>query len=54
MFTIPGLKKHFLATGAVMKSLAAQLGENTGLWEAIGILHDIDFELIHEACSCIV
>jgi hypothetical protein len=43
----PGLIKHCLATGAVMKALAAQLGEDTGLWETIGILHDIDFELIH-------
>ena len=41
-----GLKKHCLATGAIMKSLAARLGENGELWETIGILHDIDFELI--------
>ena len=42
-----GLKKHCLATGAVMKALAARLGEDADLWETIGILHDIDFELIH-------
>ena len=42
-----GLKKHCLATGAVMKALAARLGEDAELWETIGILHDIDFELIH-------
>jgi putative nucleotidyltransferase with HDIG domain len=41
-----GLKKHCLATGAVMKALAAHLGEDAELWETIGILHDIDFELI--------
>lgn len=44
----PGLRKHCLATGAVMKSLARHLGEDENLWETIGILHDIDFELIHE------
>jgi putative nucleotidyltransferase with HDIG domain len=42
-----GLKKHCLATGAVMKALAVHLGEDAGLWETIGILHDIDFEIIH-------
>jgi putative nucleotidyltransferase with HDIG domain len=30
-----------------MKALAEQLGEDAGLWETIGLLHDIDFELIH-------
>ncbi|MDD1703291.1 MAG: HDIG domain-containing protein [Methanoregula sp.] len=44
----PGLQKHCLATGAVMKSIARSLGEDTDLWETIGILHDIDYELIHE------
>jgi hypothetical protein len=43
----PGLRKHCFATGAVMKALAARLGEDAGTWETIGILHDIDFELIH-------
>ncbi|WP_292427557.1 HDIG domain-containing metalloprotein [Methanoregula sp.] len=42
-----GLQKHCLATGAVMRALAARLGEDAELWETIGILHDIDFELIH-------
>jgi len=42
-----GLRKHCLATGAVMKALAARLGEDAGPWETTGILHDIDFELIH-------
>jgi putative nucleotidyltransferase with HDIG domain len=43
----PGLKNHGLATGAVMKALAEKIGEDGGLWETIGLLHDIDFELIH-------
>jgi putative nucleotidyltransferase with HDIG domain len=42
----PGLTKHCLATGAVMKALAGRLGGNPEEWETIGILHDIDFELI--------
>jgi putative nucleotidyltransferase with HDIG domain len=42
-----GLQKHCLATGAVMRALVARLGEDAELWETIGILHDIDFELIH-------
>jgi putative nucleotidyltransferase with HDIG domain len=40
------LIKHCLATGAVMKATADYLSEDSSLWEAIGILHDIDFELI--------
>ncbi len=39
---------HCLSTAAVMKGLAAELGEDAGLWEKIGILHDIDFEEIGE------
>ena len=46
----PGLIKHCLATGAVMKALAVRLGGDTGSWETIGILHDIDFELIRGIC----
>lgn len=42
----PGLMKHCLATGAVMKALSVRLSGNPEDWEAIGILHDIDFELI--------
>ncbi|WP_292367915.1 HDIG domain-containing metalloprotein [Methanoregula sp. UBA64] len=42
----PGLTRHCLATGAVMKALAVHLGSDPETWETIGILHDIDFELI--------
>jgi uncharacterized protein len=42
----PGLTKHCLATGAVMKALAGHLGGDPARWETIGILHDVDFELI--------
>ena len=41
------LLKHCLATGAVMKSVAAYLGEDATRWELIGILHDIDFQIIN-------
>jgi len=39
--------KHCLTTGAIMKALAARLSEDAGSRETTGILHDIDFELIH-------
>jgi predicted hydrolase (HD superfamily) len=36
--------KHMIAVGAVMRAMAAKLGEDQERWEIIGILHDIDFE----------
>lgn len=42
------LRGHCIATAAVMKGLAEELSEDAGLWETIGILHDIDFEEIGE------
>jgi len=42
------LLKHCLATGAIMKKVAGSLGEDESLYETIGILHDIDFELVDE------
>lgn len=40
------LIKHCLATGAIMRAVAAPLSGDPGTWEEIGILHDIDFEEI--------
>lgn len=40
------LVKHCLATGAIMKAVAGDLGGDSDAWEQIGILHDIDFEEI--------
>jgi putative nucleotidyltransferase with HDIG domain len=40
------LVKHCLATGAVMKACAKFFSEDPVRWEEIGILHDIDFEVI--------
>jgi hypothetical protein len=33
-----------VAVGAIMKGLAEKIGEDPVLWEAVGILHDIDYE----------
>ncbi len=37
--------KHMLAVGAIMREVALRLGEDPEMWETVGILHDIDFEL---------
>lgn len=38
------LRKHCLASAAVMKALAEKLGENATDWELLGLLHDLDFD----------
>jgi len=38
------LVKHMVAVSAVMRGLAERLGEDPDLWEAVGLLHDIDYE----------
>jgi putative nucleotidyltransferase with HDIG domain len=40
------LIKHCIAVGAIMKELAKELNEDAERWEIIGILHDIDYEII--------
>jgi len=35
---------HMIAVGAIMRELARYLGEDEGLWELVGLLHDIDYE----------
>lgn len=42
------LKKHCLATEAVMRELAERLNEDSQLWGNIGLLHDLDFEYTRE------
>jgi putative nucleotidyltransferase with HDIG domain len=39
------LLKHMLATEAIMRALARQLGEDEEEWGLTGLLHDIDMEL---------
>ncbi len=41
--------KHMIAVGAAMRGLATKLGEDPLVWEGVGILHDVDFELCHGA-----
>jgi putative nucleotidyltransferase with HDIG domain len=38
------LIKHMLAVEAIMKELAANLGENQERWALIGLIHDIDYD----------
>ncbi|RKX84716.1 MAG: hydrolase [Spirochaetes bacterium] len=42
------LKKHSLASGAVMKGLAERLNRNEEDWEALGIIHDLDFDITQD------
>jgi uncharacterized protein len=38
------LKKHCLATEAIMLELATKLNQDRELWGVVGLLHDLDFE----------
>ncbi len=38
------LRKHMLATEAVMRALARRLGEDEELWALAGLLHDVDYD----------
>ncbi len=38
------LRRHCLAVGYAMRSLAEKLGGNPDVWEVLGILHDADWE----------
>ncbi|WP_292520708.1 HD domain-containing protein [Methanoculleus sp.] len=37
---------HSHATAAIMKKVAEHLGEDAPTWEIIGLLHDIDYDLV--------
>ena len=45
------LVNHMVAVGAIMKGLAEHFGEDQALWEAVGILHDVDYESFGEDFS---
>lgn len=38
------LRKHMLATEAVMRALAVRLGEDEELWAMTGLVHDVDYD----------
>ncbi|MGE5550168.1 MAG: HDIG domain-containing metalloprotein [Bacteroidota bacterium] len=40
----PNLRKHMLATEAVMRELARQLGAEVELFGMVGLLHDLDYD----------
>jgi len=42
------LVKHMVAVSAIMRGLAERLGGDPDLWEAVGMLHDIDYEEVGE------
>jgi hypothetical protein len=38
------LVNHMIGVGAIMRGLGERFGEDPALWEAVGILHDVDYE----------
>ena len=40
------LIKHCIATSSIMKGLAKELKKDEKRWELLGLLHDIDYELV--------
>ncbi len=44
--TSESLIEHCVATGAIMRAIAPHLNEDPDLYEVIGILHDIDYEIV--------
>ncbi len=42
------LKKHCLATEAIMRELARRFGEDEETWAVAGLLHDLDYEITKE------
>ncbi len=51
----PVTRLHLLETEAIMKALAKRFGENEEVWGIIGLLHDIDWDIVknHVEDHCI-
>jgi len=45
------MRKHILATEAIMRALARKSGEDEDEWGLTGLLHDIDVELVEDEPS---
>jgi len=39
-------KRHMIAVSAIMKRLSKRLGMNEEEWELVGLLHDLDYDII--------
>jgi len=40
------LRNHCLATEAIMRKVASRLGENAEYWGLLGLLHDLDLDIV--------
>lgn len=40
-----GLRRHMQSVGVAMSHYAAKLGQDAQYWEAVGIIHDFDWEI---------
>ena len=38
--------KHVFAVAAVMKDIAKKIGMNERQWELVGLLHDLDYDIV--------
>ena len=39
-------RKHVVAVSAIMKSIAKSIGANEDEWELVGLVHDLDYDLV--------